>query len=1174
MPSPEGARSRRAAEPRPPRPSEARARATFEPGISLEIARARTEPTVGPYRLLETLGKGAMGVVHVGLHQATGQRVAVKTVSAPRAVPLASLRREILALAKLSHPGVVRIVDEGIADGVPWYAMELHEGRTLRALMQGDPNDSPSGAARTTTPLASRPARRDPRGARERVPANLPELLATVRDLCPALSYVHGEGIVHRDLKPDNVLLAGDRPVILDFGLSCRFAALQGRETLEVYGDLAGTAWYMAPEQVRGEAVDARADLYALGCILYEIVTGQPPFLGDRDVLVLMKHLHEEPEPPSAHVAGVAPALEALILRLLAKDAHRRVGHATDVAAGLASFAADGGPRETPPARSYLYRPRLIGRQPVLDRLAARLLSVDGAGAIAALEGESGSGKTRIGMELAARGMMQGFRVLTGNCQPPSEAGGMARPPLHPLRDALADVADHCREGGAEAARRVLGGTRGRVLAPYDPAIAALTAGDPEPPALPPAEEVLRVHRSLAETFAALAESSPLLMILDDVHGADDLTIGFLQYLTRSETLRNARVRLLLLARPEEATAAVLDLLSRFHPERADPLDLFAVAALAAEMLGLDDAPEALARFLGRQSEGNPFFAVQYLSHLVAGGQLDRGGSGRWRLLGADVISAREEDFPIPTSLRDLIERRLAGLSCAASEVVRAAAVLGRDSPESLVGRVSDLPERSFLEGLGELIARHVVDEPAAGRVRFTHDQIRDIVYAGIGGQQRRASHRKAAGAIAALPVAPERQGELGHHWERAEEADRARECYLAAARLATRRYAHDDADTFYRAYLRLVPGPTTESVRARNELGRSVLRLKGPLERALEEQRIALEEARTIGDPGTELEVSRNIAQTLRMMGRVDDARKAFARTLDLARAQGDATIEALAKTDFAIVLQNQGRLDEAEQMCRDAIAIHQRSGERRHEASALDNLAGVHHERGKLVEARAMYEEALARHREFGDRHREAATMGDLGHVLRDMGRADEARHCYFTAAAINEEVGDRRHHGVALAAAASVLFDVEDDAGKALPLFEQALAIFREVGELRAEGVTLGNIGVCLDTVGRIEEGRQRIAQALAIHRRIGNRRSEAVALGHLADFAASDGDLASAREMLSEALALARGIGHLKVTIEILDRWVKLFHDRLGDPGGAAPYERELEELRRQLGGERG
>ncbi len=295
---------------------------------------------VGAFELIERLGQGGMGVVWRARRRATGEHVAVKLPSAPGEVAVDGLRREIDALTVIAHPGVVRLIDDGEIEGRPWYAMELLEGTSLRARLAhawGAWFDTgPTAGFAPAGPVSMRAAvtsAAPPPRARDHVEA----LLAPMIELCDALVHVHAAGLVHRDLTPDNVLLRDDgRPVLVDFGLAVRVARGDGHDAFASTDGIAGTAPYMAPEQITGERVDARADLYALGCILHEIACGAPPFAGPHTGGILSRHLFEAPIAPSRCNPEAPAWLDDIVRGLLAKDPRNRTGSAAEVAAALA----------------------------------------------------------------------------------------------------------------------------------------------------------------------------------------------------------------------------------------------------------------------------------------------------------------------------------------------------------------------------------------------------------------------------------------------------------------------------------------------------------------------------------------------------------------------------------------------------------------------------------------------------------------------------------------------------------------------------------------------------------------------------------------------------------------------------------------------------------------------
>jgi len=289
---------------------------------------------IGPYRILDLLGRGGMGFVCRGEDMETGKQAAIKTVPIPNQKQMASIRREIRALARISHPGVVKIIAEGIEGGLPWYAMEFHEGVTLRQysaeFVWGDSDFSTAWASEevdlaiwkldnrsTSSPGGSqisnmivdadtmddleeiprtKPSFPSENVEYERVPAasgSLMPVLTLINRLCRTLAFLHGEGIIHGDLKPENILVRPDgMPVILDFGLMTQIWSDASREALNADNVTGGTLRYIAPEQIKGELVDGRADLYSLGCILYELVTGHGLFTKYRTSDILPALLH------------------------------------------------------------------------------------------------------------------------------------------------------------------------------------------------------------------------------------------------------------------------------------------------------------------------------------------------------------------------------------------------------------------------------------------------------------------------------------------------------------------------------------------------------------------------------------------------------------------------------------------------------------------------------------------------------------------------------------------------------------------------------------------------------------------------------------------------------------------------------------------------------------------
>ncbi|WP_017933470.1 Stk1 family PASTA domain-containing Ser/Thr kinase [Nocardioides sp. Iso805N] len=261
------------------------------------------EPTVvgGRYELGELLGRGGMAEVRKGVDTRLGRIVAVKRLRTDLASDTtfqARFRREAQSSASLNHPAIVSVYDTGeeqTADGIsqPYIVMEYVAGRTLRDILREGRKILPERALEITS------------------------------DVLSALDYSHRAGIIHRDIKPGNVMLTPSGDVkVMDFGIAR--AVSDAQSTMTQTAAVVGTAQYLSPEQARGETVDSRSDVYSAGCLLYELLTGRPPFVGDSPVSVAYQHVREQAQAPSTHDTALPAAVDAIVMKSLAKGLEER----------------------------------------------------------------------------------------------------------------------------------------------------------------------------------------------------------------------------------------------------------------------------------------------------------------------------------------------------------------------------------------------------------------------------------------------------------------------------------------------------------------------------------------------------------------------------------------------------------------------------------------------------------------------------------------------------------------------------------------------------------------------------------------------------------------------------------------------------------------------------------
>jgi beta-lactam-binding protein with PASTA domain len=275
----------------------------------------------GRYEVGDLIGRGGMAEVHIGYDTRLGRTVAIKILRADLARDPSfqtRFRREAQAAAGLNHPSIVAVYDtgedsvvgaSGMPQAVPFIVMEYVEGHTVRDILKGD------------------------------VAAPIDEAVEIVAGVLAALDYSHHAGLVHRDIKPANVMLTPTGAVkVMDFGIA-RALADAGQSMTQTQA-VVGTAQYLSPEQARGESVDTRSDLYSTGCLLFELLTGRPPFIGDSPVSVAYQHVREPAPRPSQFASDVPEALDKIVLRALAKDPNERYSSAQAFASDLNAFRA------------------------------------------------------------------------------------------------------------------------------------------------------------------------------------------------------------------------------------------------------------------------------------------------------------------------------------------------------------------------------------------------------------------------------------------------------------------------------------------------------------------------------------------------------------------------------------------------------------------------------------------------------------------------------------------------------------------------------------------------------------------------------------------------------------------------------------------------------------------
>ncbi len=969
------------------------------------------------YQIEDKVAEGWLGTVLRATDLLHDQSVALKVLSPVFSQEtVGRFMRQAEQIVALDHPNIVRAIAWDEDRGHVFVAEELMTGRMLHSLLA-------EGGASVSGERA----------------------LDIASDIARALEYAHSRGVIHGDLKPRNIFLAEDgdgaRPtaMVAGFGLGRLEESRNLLQAPLLYLDPA----YLAPEQILGQMLDARTDLYGLGVILYQMFAGRPPFEGsDREVMEA--HLRQVPRPPRELTPRLSLLLEHVVLKLLAKNPNDRYASVQQVRRVLSGVIV--GEEETARQR------QLVGRE--ASKRALREYWDEaraGRGQIALITGEPGIGKTILARQAAAQS--QPSVLLVGRCR---EVEGEPAYDLFAqiLQAYFTTVPPELQE--AEA-RQPLSN-----LLRLVPEIRHMVPDLPEPPPLEPQQEQLRLMTSLARFVERATRERPWVLILDDLQWADPSSLGLLRHLGRNLS----RMALLVIGtyrdvevdRGHPLQEAVRDLsaLANYHHIPLDRLDRAGVGRLLTN-LWQQPVPDPLTERLYRHTGGNPFYVEEVAKGLVDDGLVTL-EEGMWRF-------PAPEELRLPESVREAVWRRVEHLSLDTQGVLRQAAVLGQVFRFDDLQEMSGLSEWEALEHLDVALERQLVEEVGGdAQLRFRHAGIQSALYDDLGPVRRRLLHRQAAQALErrAGPEPARLAGELAHHFGQAGDYEPAVGYAVEAGRQAQAAYANEDADLWYSRALDMVEqlGPERASefqplrLADHESLGQ-VLALLGRYDEALAHYAAA----RALLEAETESpEQARHLADLCRQTAAVHERRCEYDVALEwLERGLGyldedKATIEMAriyllqagvhyrrgnskealylcqsslsiaseigtregqqmvgrARYFMSLIYRKRGELSRAVQLCRESVEVYGQIDDLIGQANAYNNLALAYLDQGDWTRASSMHRESLAIRRKVGDVYGELVSTNNLAEIHLNRGEWDQAYNLYEWSHAMCKQSG----------------------------------------------------------------------------------------------------------------------------------------------------------------------
>jgi eukaryotic-like serine/threonine-protein kinase len=1005
---------------------------------------------LGKYHVQRVLGRGAMGVVYEALDTYIGRRVALKTirlevaVTGERAQSLSRrLAREARAAGRLLHPNIILVYEAGELEGLSYIAMELVEGATLAELLD----------------------QRGPLPRRRAIELGL--------QVSRALGYAHERQIIHRDIKPSNLLLSGDERVkVTDFGLA---KVLWESASLTREGGTVGTPAYMSPEQIAGRADDGRSDLFSLAAVVYQCLTGRPPFQALNVHALMYQILEGTPRPVELADPALEPAYRAFFERALAKDPEHRIPDARAFADEMEKLLALEPAASDSPASVEPHR---------LDPAHAGHL-------------RSGDETLDLGHDSAAEPLPARLRVPRPTPRRTAAVLGFANlsglPEVAWISVALSEalgalLACPAEEpAGRTPALRILGGGRVERMK------LELPLPFPEPVAARPGAPQLK-----KSVLARIRKSL----------GADLVMYG--SYLALGEKARG-QLRLELVLR-DAATGRVLGTLSRSGTE-SDLQDMASRAASEIRgLLGLAEPSAADLEAARSMLPARPDALRPYCEGLLRLWQLDALGA-------CDPLKkavAAEPAHPLPHAALAEVWLRL-GYGVRAKEAGRRAFELGSHLPRQSLLRIeacyrTAAREQDKAEEVLRRLASAYPDEPdyvlelaeaqlVAGRAREALASVEALRRAENGSAEPRLDRLEARAA-----------GALGDVRRQQEAAARAAAGALAReARIEAAEARLTEAD----AWARL--GEPKKAAAAVSEARRTFTQAG---------ERLGV--ARALA-AAADLQLAQQA---------LPEARRTYEEILAVCREAGEKAMLAWSLTHLGRVLQKQGHATAARKKLDEALASFREIDDNRGFTAALCTIAAIAWQQGDLAGSRKMYEEAGVIARESGDLAGRAESLEALGRIQLARDQPAEADRRWREALSLGLQRGDLLAQERCRLALAELELE-ERGAAPAEPMVREALAALPKEGASEEEAWSEALLGRCLLERGEAAEACRAAERAAALAERIADRYVRlalAITTARLQALAAPETDAARARRELEGHLAVAQKAGFVGLALE--------------------------------------
>ena len=1043
------------------------------------------------YHISEKLGIGGMGAVYKTRDTSTGALYAIKMIYQPQEVELNRFKREFLTMSKIKHPNIVQVFNHGIYQEYHFIIMEYIEGVNLKKYF----NQQKSMLI-------------EKYGKNNFFKEYMRAVLHVFMQISSALSHIHALDIIHRDLKPTNIMItANGIAKLMDFGLSKQVGLSSGEFTIA--GSITGTVSYMSPEQSSGKRIDIRSDFYSLGIILFEILTGSKPFQSDNPIAILMMHIKEAPPLPRSFNPEIPPAMERIILKLLAKDPIDRYQSADDLLEDLSAIGLQREKqlkeisRETPAVAYRLFTPAFVGRKEQVDiftRCLDEMMLEQGSAFF--ISGQTGIGKKRLLAELAGISRKQGFLTLEGRYLPEHKGA------LQAFEEIFEKIIDLLEKGTIPVEEQRIDEIYGFIsrFIPNmklmgDEFITHIIGGMFHD--IPQDMNVEIQFKKLFNILSYISITKPLIFLISNLEYANKFNHRLVKYLIARTIQNKEKVPISFVVTLNDKMLPVSSVFSR--EKRADfgnrfthmPLKGMNIAhtqTFIQQMLGISEVPASFVRLIHADTQGSPLNIIESLRFLCEQSILYK-MKNRWcvdtgtQKTFLDEAEVYEIDIPINTE--EIYRKRVSHLNTMPKRILEYMSLFDERVDLDVLLSISNFAKNETLSSIDILLKRDLILEDREGnRFYLNPPRLKDIITSSIPEDEKTKMYQGMANAYEELyreNIEP-LYSQLAYLWDKAGATRKAFFYYIKAGERAISLYFYDQAIDWLKNAIRIAQKLQEDEffciglIRSYIALG-EVEETKGNTAKAMKAYEKAYSIAKGRNRIIDKAKSLMHIGWLHFQSGKNETAKRFFTKGRELYSLKEDKVGIASAMNRIALTELKSGKLKDALRIFLEALIYEKEVGNAIWIAKNLSNIGYIYTRLGNFKVSIKYLDEAMEILKRLNNKIDLIRCLNYLGLSYFYLGNLVQAVRENERSLSMAREIDFKLGLCQALNNSAIILrilglFD------KSLDYLEESIEIRQGTKDTRGEAIGLLNKGILFYDIGNYDEAEQYIRKSMEI------------------------------------------------------------------------------------------